>query len=1343
MLARAILLCLTLACYASLLMAQPQKAVFIGTEEGLSQGMIYCLLQSRDGFIWIATKDGLNRYDGYRFEIFTPDAFDPFSIANGEIQTIFEDSRGWLWVCYIGGIDIFDPSSKRFFHLPVKDIEDFRGYRISFWEDGDGTMWVAGRRGILKIYSPEHTIRQAMKEGHPTPSFKCSVIQMPAMSSEEPFEANSIFRTKAGNLLVATTRGLYALDASKEKLSAQPVALPGFNITFFGEDNDRRLWFKSQYIVCCIHQMQERPDFMRKTAYDNDWILDSADNIWGREGMNLLKWRASDLASGKPPQWERRIIENESYSDLKALSSVLIDLSGNAWVGTTGYGVVKYPLGESNFRHYRPKVSHRNIYEDPSGRFFTLKDLRVIYADSYFNNKAPNPWFSKVPASTIVKHLVFDQEGNCWINTDKGELCRIDAHTKNLQCHDVKAYGVWCNRKGEIIALYDEGILTFNPHKQEFLQYPFTQTLSFNYSIYERYNLFYEGRDGSLWIIAYEGLLRAIPHEDGYRYEHYRTNSSDRASLSNNVVFSVMEDPLAPQQYLWVGTKGGGLNRLDLRTGKFQHFTVAQGLPDNVIYGILPDNKGHLWLSTNKGLCRFNCRDFSIKIFTVADGLQGNEFNQGSFLKTRDGTMIFGGVNGLTVFHPDSLRFNQYAPPTRIVEIMVNNHPVNNAQWIEAKGGKELVLSHEQNLVTIGFVALDYANPAKNQYRYQLFRDGVRISSRTEEWIEIGAKNSLQFNALQPGRYVFRVLGSNNDGVWSTEAAELRFRIDPPWWASWWAWCLYVFIVLVIASALYQYQLRQRLARQETMRLRELDAFKSRFFTNVTHEFRTPLTVILGIADQIEKTESKQVPSEGASLKGRTPAALIKRSGENLLRLVNQILDLAKLESGTLQLHYVQGNVIAYLRYIAESLHSAAQIHGVQLRLEGSEQPIVMDYDPERLQQVVYNLLSNAIKFTPAGGVVALRMACEEGSPQVFVIQVADTGVGIPPEDLPHIFDRFYQAKNLEKARTGGTGIGLALTRELVQAMGGAISVHSEVGKGTAFTVRLPISHKAALEDAPGVAEQSNDHHWAAPTSPSAAPAAEVRPALLLVEDNPDVLEYLAACLAPYYALDFEYNGRIGIEKAIETVPDLIISDVMMPEKDGFELCHTLKNDERTSHIPIVLLTARADMQNRIAGLQRGADAYLGKPFHQEELLVTLANLLEVRKKLQVKYAAHPLSQQPAIPHVPDPEDVFLQKVRLVVEQHLSEPELDMSRLERMLSMSRSQLFRKIKALTGRSPSQFVRSVRLHHGKHLLQTTNLTVSEIAYEVGFSSVKYFSDAFLEEFGERPTKVREGL
>ncbi len=674
---------------------------------------------------------------------------------------------------------------------------------------------------------------------------------------------------------------------------------------------------------------------------------------------------------------------------------------------------------------------------------------------------------------------------------------------------------------------------------------------------------------------------------------------------------------------------------------------------------------------------------------------------------------------------------------------MVNNHPVNNAQWIEAKGDKELVLSHEQNLVTIGFVALDYANPAKNQYRYQLFRDGVRISSRTEEWIEIGAKNSLQFNALQPGRYVFRVLGSNNDGVWSTEAAELRFRIDLPWWASWWAWCLYVFIVLVIASALYQYQLRQRLARQEAMRLRELDAFKSRFFTNVTHEFRTPLTVILGIADQIEKTESKQVASEGAGPKGRTPAALIKRSGENLLRLVNQILDLAKLESGTLQLHYVQGNVIAYLRYIAESLHSAAQIHGVQLRVDGSEQPIVMDYDPERLQQVVYNLLSNAIKFTPAGGVVALRMACEEGSPQVFVIQVADTGVGIPPEDLPHIFDRFYQAKNLEKARTGGTGIGLALTRELVQAMGGAISVHSEVGKGTAFTVRLPISHKAALEDPPRVAEQSDDFHWAAPTSPSAAPAAEVRPALLLVEDNPDVLEYLAACLAPYYALDFASNGRIGIEKAIETVPDLIISDVMMPEKDGFELCHTLKNDERTSHIPIVLLTARADMQNRIAGLQRGADAYLGKPFHQEELLVTLANLLEVRKKLQAKYAAHPLSQESAIPHVPDPEDVFLQKVRLVVEQHLSEPELDMSRLERMLSMSRSQLFRKIKALTGRSPSQFVRSVRLQHGKHLLQTTNLTVSEIAYEVGFSSVKYFSDAFLEEFGERPTKVREGL
>jgi signal transduction histidine kinase/CheY-like chemotaxis protein/AraC-like DNA-binding protein len=587
--------------------------------------------------------------------------------------------------------------------------------------------------------------------------------------------------------------------------------------------------------------------------------------------------------------------------------------------------------------------------------------------------------------------------------------------------------------------------------------------------------------------------------------------------------------------------------------------------------------------------------------------------------------------------------------------------------------------------------------------------------------------------------------------------------------------------------ALRESRLLQEKNQVEADRLQELNDFKGHFFTNITHEFRTPLTVILGMGEQtkaeIEKLEIGKLKPEhgGGSISNFqfliSNMGLIRRNGESLLRLINQLLDLAKLESKTLKINYVQGDVLPYLRYISESLHSYANAQNVMLRVESDQAGIVMDYDPERLLQIVHNLLSNAIKFTPSGGKVVLRLTMDDGRqterpstvsrPPSAVITVTDTGAGIPPEDLPNIFDRFFQASNLEKAKAGGTGIGLALTKELVQAMGGEINVESEVGKGAVFTVRLPITIKAAASA--GVTwnvPKSGGDFKLPPDLPHKSPldllpAADDSQSILIIEDNPDVVEYLAACLTSHpapllagegpgvrYALDFAYNGRAGIEKALETIPDLIVSDVMMPEKDGFEVVEALKNDERTSHIPIILLTAKADVESRLKGLRRGADAYLSKPFHQEELLVTVANLLEMRRKLQERFRIGDyglrIGEVPENSEIENPqseiEDVFLQKFRSVVEANLSDLDFEMPQLERALAMSRSQIFRKVKALTGKSPSLFIRCIRLHHGRHLLQTTTLTVSEIAYEVGYSALNNFSDAFFEEFGERPTGMR---
>jgi signal transduction histidine kinase/DNA-binding response OmpR family regulator len=553
--------------------------------------------------------------------------------------------------------------------------------------------------------------------------------------------------------------------------------------------------------------------------------------------------------------------------------------------------------------------------------------------------------------------------------------------------------------------------------------------------------------------------------------------------------------------------------------------------------------------------------------------------------------------------------------------------------------------------------------------------------------------------------------------------------------------------------ALRESRLHQEKNQMEADRLREMDDFKSRFFTNITHEFRTPLTIILGMAEQLSKDETDE---QKTGMLG-----LVKRNGESLLRLVNQILDLAKLESKTLKINYVQGDVLTYLKYIAESLHSLANAQNVMLRVESDHPKIVMDYDPERFLQIIHNLLSNAIKFTPSGGKVVLQADLQG---QWLHVSVKDSGAGIPEDELPHLFERFFQAKNQEHAKAGpigasGSGIGLSLTSELVRAMGGEIFVESEVGAGSTFWVKLPVTNsRAFVEKAPSTKLDGIDISLKPlPVRSALGPQNEDTsiPQILLIEDNSDVVEYLTVCLSSPLAggrevtcrLDFAYNGEAGIEKALETVPDLIVSDVMMPIKDGFEVLETLKNDERTSHIPIILLTAKADVESRLRGLRRGADAYLAKPFHQEELMVTVDNLLELRRKLQEKYGKlengeglnFPISQFP-ISNPPDPEDAFLQKLRSVVEANLSDTEFEMPQLERALAMSRSQIYRKVKALTGKSPSLFIRSIRLHHGRRLLQTTDLTVSEIAYEVGYSGLNNFSDAFLEEFGERPGKAR---
>jgi signal transduction histidine kinase/CheY-like chemotaxis protein len=667
---------------------------------------------------------------------------------------------------------------------------------------------------------------------------------------------------------------------------------------------------------------------------------------------------------------------------------------------------------------------------------------------------------------------------------------------------------------------------------------------------------------------------------------------------------------------LWIGTKGQGMSRLNIAQNTFTNYNTKNGLSDDVIYGILSDDESprNLWISMNRGLNRFCDQTGIFNYYYKSDGIQDDEFNTYASFKSRTGELHFGGVNGLTIFDPKDFNVNIKPPNVRFSGLEINGKPINPRDKTgildqDITYMETIELPFSQNNIRLNFSANDYTSPTRNQFAYYL--EGAE-----KQWIHKGFDHTAQYLNLPPGSYTFWVKAANSNGVWNEKPISIKIIIHAPWYRTWFAYLFYVAVLFSIIYYLYHTQLRQKLDQQETNRLKELDSFKSKLYTNLTHEFRTPLTVILGMNSQIKKNP-KQFLEQGTQL--------IESNGKNLLRLINQLLDLSKLENKSFKINLVQDDILPYLRYLVESFQTYANSNNLSLRFFSTLETLSMDFDIEQIKQILTNLISNAVKFTPSGGHIDFKVNMEG---EFLKLTIKDSGIGIEEKDLPHIFDRFFQVNGSHTRIGEGTGIGLAHTLELVKIMGGTISATSEIGKGTEFKLLLPITRNSKLAAKVDMENQLKtldkfDLDYDQNTSERSAfsdlrkDAPDQAPLLLIIEDNPDVVIYLKSCLQGLYHVEVAYNGKIGIEKALELVPDIIISDVMMPEKDGYEVCNVLKADERTSHIPIILLTAKADHVSKIAGLRRGADAYLTKPFDTEELLVRLQLLVSRQKSMQ------------------------------------------------------------------------------------------------------------------------------
>ena len=889
-----------------------------------------------------------------------------------------------------------------------------------------------------------------------------------------------------------------------------------------------------------------------------------------------------------------------------------------------------------------------------------------------------------------------------------------------------------------------------------------------NLSFKELPNQILADKNGTIWLAMSKGLLKVDTNN----------GTQEWANLIPGQTTNVMRVLQDKKGRLWVGTVGDGVIIYEPATGNTQVIDQARGLSNNIVVSLLEDNDGDIWAGTFYGISILSPDGTVIGKLEETDGLANNECNRWSALKMKDGRLCFGSVGGVSIIDPALWKkpSEDYRPKKIFLTALYSEAlgPSGKAEdHLPAfQNNERIVLPATNRNLIATFVLSNYASPEKSTFAYQL--EGI-----DQGWRFIGTQRQLSLNALPAGNYNILIKGAGAHGMWSDPPIVIPVRVNEFFYLKWWFFvlCALPFVAFFLIYRNRQQGERQRLEQEvqnrtatiqeQTEKLLELDEAKTRLYTNITHEFRTPLTVIMGIAEQMKteignleieksKMHKSKLDNDLTSLQQflisnfQFPISLIQRNSGNLLHLVNQMLDLSKLESGTMPIHLTQDDLVRFLRYTAESFRSLADEKSTHFHFLTDEQTLPMDFDAEKLRQIVVNLLSNAVKFTPEGGNIYLHLdKMGDENAQYAIIKVRDTGIGISEEKLPHIFERFYQVDDSSTRKGEGTGIGLTLASELVNRMDGEINVTSQPGKGSTFTVKLLIRNEASL---------ASETHYATPEPlipllednmqhPLPALLSEIegleteKPTVLIVEDNADVVHYLALCLKDQYDLKIAMDGQEGINTAIETIPDLIVSDVMMPEKDGFELCETLKKDERTSHIPIVLLTAKADAESRLAGLRRGADAYLAKPFSKPELFARMEQLIALRQMFQNRYQSL-LPLAPAEETHIQIEDAFVKKFKDLVLENLDNEELDVIHLCRALSLSRSQLHRKIKALTEQSPIALVWNIRLQESKGLLADPSLSISQVAYTVGFGYAENYSHAFQKAFGVSPSIWREG-
>lgn len=1311
----------------------PQPEV-ISDRQGLPQAFVSAIVQDRQGFIWMATRDGLCRYDGNRFKIFQQEASGRPSLSFNGVAALTIDHQNRIWIGTIrGGIDVFDPLKEEFTSftnqpafqkaLDPSDFPDNTFHRLEylkFFRDRQDNFWI--------WYDNSGLIRVSLKKKQIT-RYKHNPADSTSLMSNG---VNAVTEDQQGMIWIATASGLSRLDLKTSQFRHYRPRLgqPGPNSKSIPEPYIANVVAQpnGDLLIASLWHMTV---FSPSTGQFRSYLLPEQGH-----SPNSYKWRKMQIVTDSRgnhyfDQFSLLFRFNEREGprvvahlpDNQECISLFMDRSDVLWMGTNGSSVHKYDLRALPFQ---ARLYRKNFVHD-----LVTDGLKLPAAQVPATLEKPDPYKFR---------STYDGQGDLWINAGSWPFYHLDRKTQKLTAvskphpdyeDEAVTIPLTSDPDGNVWFLQDSLAGWYNKNRKQWQRFawPIPSSVSGQVlqTVVDR---------KALWLATeLRGLVR-VDRETG-RSTHYRHQPNDPASLSSNSLFCLFQDP-DDANLLWVGTFGSGLCAFDKRTGRSRRLTVADGLPNNTIYSAMPDRHGFLWIGTNKGLCRLDRRTFKTYTFTRDDGILSNEFNRFHFLQWADGRILMGGLEGTTSYYPDQLRLDVFKPKVEITGLQINNRPNKPGPdsptgWLPAQAVTELTLPHNRNFLTIEFAALQFNRLGKNHYRYRL----VGIDPG---WVETSRPEAI-YTDLQPGQYTLQLNTANTSGVWSPHIRTLALTIRPPFWATWWAYGLYALtgfgiVYAVIQVYLNRLKLRQSilLQQREAEQLRAVDEMKTRFVTNITHEFRTPLTLILSPTEQMKR--------ELPDAKNQRRLTAIEKNASQLLRLINQLMDLSKLEANVMAVHEMRGDLTAFVSECLQPFEIQAKAKDLQLTFSSQLEDHYW-FDADKLERVVNNLVSNATKFTPSGGTITVDLQPDESEEKPgIILAVADTGIGIPADHLPRIFDRFYQIETPSKTRfptnpqQEGTGIGLSLVKELVERQGGHIRVNSAEGQGTTFTVWLPYRKSPGNDPVPVLREIS---------SPLVDPETmtDDPPRILLVEDNDDLAEFIAGSLPAHYQVFRTSNGVEGLEKAIAEIPDLIISDVLMPvqagpEMDGYTLCEKLKENRITSHIPVVLLTAKSSVDSRIEGLSRGADDYITKPFHVQELQLRIGNLLERQRRLRDRIQLDLSRPGPSgATEKPAEIDLFLQQVMTLMEANLDNSAFGVDELGHLTQMSRMSLYRKLKTLTGMSTGDFIRLYRLKRSTQFL-SEGRSVSETAYLVGFETLAHFSKTFRDYYQISPSQ-----